>query len=229
MSATRDASAPPPGTLASLTVRARVCRDVTLRALLAPPLAEVPPPWPLLLFLHGSGERGDDAARLTRYGPPALAAAGTPWPALTVAPQCPADDRWTDHLDALLALLDEVAARHPVDASRVVVSGVSLGGEGCYELLARAPERFAAALVICGPGRPERAARHASVPTWVVHGEDDEVVPPDASRAMVAALRGAGGHARLTTYPGVGHEAWTRAYADPTLRAWLLGAPGGAA
>jgi predicted peptidase len=183
--------------------------------------------WPLVLFLHGAGERGADVAEVAACGLPFDLTHGFELPARVVAPQCPADTTWSQHLSALLGLLDHVLAEGDVDPERVVLTGLSMGGTGAWHLAATAPERFAALVPVCGQrtwfigdAPPTYALRR--VPVWAFHGEDDEVVEADASRVQVAALRAAGADARLTLYPGVGHDSWKQAYATPELWTWAL-------
>lgn len=176
---------------------------------------------PLVLFLHGSGERGDN---LTHVGDEGLAEilSNLPEAAIVVVPQCSEDTRWTDHLEVLEAILDEVIAGHPADSSRIYLTGLSLGGQGAWFLAARAPERFAALVPVCGRSNPEAAERLRGLPTWVFHGADDDVVPSNESEKMVQALRAAGGDVRLSIYPDTGHDSWTTTYSDPELYRWLF-------
>lgn len=176
--------------------------------------------WPLVLFLHGSGERGDDLAKVTAHGPPKYVAAGRDYPFVLVSPQCPADEMWD--VDVLLSLLDAVMADLRIDAERVYVTGLSMGGFGTWPLAARQPERFAAIAPICGGGRVADAAKLKDVPIWAFHGEKDRIVPPQRSQEMVDAVNQAAGTARLTLYPDVGHDSWTRTYENPALYEWLL-------
>jgi predicted peptidase len=118
-------------------------------------------------------------------------------------------------------LLDEVLKQYRVDSRRVYLTGESMGGYGTWALAAAHPERFAAIAPICGGGEPASADRLKGVPTWAFHGADDKVVPPEESRKMVAAIQHAGGDARLTIYPGVGHDSWTTTYRDQRLYGWL--------
>jgi predicted peptidase len=119
-------------------------------------------------------------------------------------------------------LLDEVLKRYRVDLDRVYVTGNSMGGNGTWALAAKCPERFAAIAPICGVGDASSTGRLKNVPTWAFHGADDRVVPPEKSERMIAALKKAGGDAKLTVYPGVGHDAWTATYANPRFYEWLL-------
>lgn len=179
--------------------------------------------WPLILFLHGSGERGTDIALVRRQGLPRRLDEGLALPAVVLSPQCPDGQVWAQQYPAVMALVDEVGARIGIDGDRIVLTGLSLGGAGVVHLAATHPERFAAVVPICGPWTwYYLTPAVARLPLWVFHGEDDPVVSVEDSRRLVAAARALGGEARLTTYPGVGHDAWTPAYADDELLAWML-------
>jgi predicted peptidase len=179
--------------------------------------------WPLILFLHGAGERGDDVQRVAKHGPPKLIAAGKDIPAIVVSPQCPSNQWWTDHLEALIALLDQTARRYRVDPDRVYVTGLSMGGYGTWSLAGRYPERFAAAVPICGGGTRTGIARAINLPIWAFHGEADPVVPLDETTRLVDALKSRGAkNVKLTTYPGVEHDSWTQTYDDPALWEWMF-------
>ena len=176
--------------------------------------------WPLLLFLHGAGERGDSLARVKQHGPPKRIARGERFPFILVAPQAPAGGGWD--APSLLALLDEIAATYRVDDDRVYVTGLSMGGFGTWSLIAADPDRFAAAAPICGGGEPWRICAIGRLPVWAFHGEADPVVPLERSEEMVRALEACGGDVRLSVYPGAGHDSWTVTYDDPELYDWLL-------
>jgi acetyl esterase/lipase len=175
--------------------------------------------WPLILTLHGRGEAGEDIAQVRAQGLPRRVEEGAGLPFVVVAPQSP---DWSWNVPALGRLLDEVLERYRIDEDRVYLAGNSMGGNGTWALAAHAPERFAAIAPICGRGDPASAGRLRDVPTWAFHGADDRVVPVNQSERMIAALKEAGGDARLTVYPGVGHDAWTRTYASPVFYEWLL-------
>lgn len=180
-------------------------------------------PWPLVLFLHGAGERGSDVERVKLHGPPKLIAAGQQIPAIVVSPQCPADSWWPNHEEDLFLLLDDLVARLNVDESRIYLTGLSMGGYGTWALAAAEPERFAAAIPICGGGQRIGARRLRDLPIWAFHGDIDPIVPVRESVDMVEAIRAAGGRSvRLTVYPGVGHDAWTATYDDPAVWEWLF-------
>jgi Dienelactone hydrolase family len=175
--------------------------------------------WPLILTLHGRGESGEDLDLVRRQGLPLRVEATGGLPFIIVAPQSP---DWLWNIGALDILLDEVLQRYRADPDRVYLVGNSMGGNGTWALAARRPERFAAIAPICGRGDPAWAGRLRGVPTWAFHGAEDRIVPPQESERMVAALKEAGGDARLTVYPGVGHDAWTPTYANPSFFEWLL-------
>ena len=211
------------------TLDTEIRKRVRLRYLLWLPAGydSAPQPWPLILFLHGRGERGDNLSLVTQQGLPRLLEQGFKLPAIVAAPQCPADSDWALQDDALLALLDELAARLAVDQQRVYITGLSMGGRGSLRLAAANPRRFAALVPICA-FRPdvvriaEDARRLCSVPTWVFHGAQDEVVPVEESDQLVAALRECGADVHYTVYPEAGHDSWTAAYAEPELYPWML-------
>lgn len=176
--------------------------------------------WPLLLFLHGAGERGDSLGLVKQHGPPKLIARGERLPFIVVSPQQSADGWWDPYV--LDALLDEIVATHRVDEDRVYVTGLSMGGFGTWALIALDPDRFAAAAPICGGGTPRLMCGIGRLPVWAFHGADDPVVPLRRSEEMADALDACGGDVRLTVYPGVGHDSWTRTYDDPRFFDWLL-------
>ncbi len=185
-----------------------------------PPDYEQRDAWPLLLFLHGAGERGSDLNLVQRHGPPRLINEGRDFPFVVVSPQCPAG-RWWEPFE-LAALVDAIVQQHRIDESRLYVTGLSMGGFGTWALAAHQPQRFAAIAPICGGGEPIVARLVASTPAWVFHGAKDPVVPVERSRQMVRAMENAGGQVRFTIYPDAGHDAWTETYADPELYEWLL-------
>ncbi len=176
--------------------------------------------WPLLLFLHGAGERGDDLERVKVHGPPKLIAAGKEFPFIVVSPQCPSNHWWQPH--ELTALLDEIVEKCKVDQDRIYVTGLSMGGFGTWSLAGFSPDRFAALVPICGGGDPNTVRRFARLPVWVFHGAKDSTVPLAASEQMVEALKKANGNVKFTVYPEANHDSWTAAYNDPELYKWLL-------
>ena len=192
-----------------------------LTSLLYPPQdADLTEPLPLIVFLHGAGERGDDIHEVRRHGVPRRLDEGLHLPAWVAAPQCPRGVWWTQ-LD-LGALIDDVEARVRIDPDRVVLTGLSMGGFGTWSTALRYPNRFAALAPVCGGGEPERAEIIRHVPQWVFHGALDDVVPVEESRAMVKALEREGASVRYTEYPDLAHDSWTAAYSTPELYDWML-------
>ena len=178
---------------------------------------------PLLLFLHGAGERGNNLDLVKKHGPPKMVEKGHDFGAIVVSPQCPKDTWWTEHTDVLLALIDKIEKEHNVDRDRIYVTGLSMGGYGTFALSAAAPQRFAAAVPICGGGTRTQAKTLSSLPMWVFHGDADKVIPVDESTRMVKAMNQVNGeHAKLTIYEGVGHNSWDRAYGDKAMWKWLF-------
>lgn len=180
--------------------------------------------WPLLLFLHGAGERGDDLNLVKKHGPPALIARGRRFPCVVVSPQCPLDTWW--NLPALEALVTTLTHRHRIDPQRIYLTGLSMGGYAVWGLAERDPCRYAAIAPICGGGHPQHAARLRDLPVWAFHGARDPVVPVAATVKMITALRAAGGAPRCTIYPHTRHNAWSAAYHKSELFDWLLSQPG---
>ncbi len=197
-------------------------KAVKLRYLIWTPASGVRPAagWPLVIFLHGSGERGADLVKVTANGPPEQAAAGRAFPFVLVAPQAERGDSWdSDAIEALRARLVETL---PIDPDRVLVTGLSMGGYGAWNYAASYPDRVAAIAPVCGIGDTERARRVARVPVWAFHGALDDVVPLAGDQAMVDRVRQVGGWVRFTVYPDTGHDAWGQAYGDSGLYEWLL-------
>ncbi len=176
---------------------------------------------PLILFLHGAGERGKDLELVKKHGPPKLIEKGKDFPFVIVSPQCP-KRKWWD-TEALSTLLDEVITKNRIDTNRVYVTGLSMGGFGTWALATKHPERFAAIAPICGGGSTSAAAKLKNVSCWVFHGGKDRVVPLKLSSNMVDAIKKAGGKKiKLTVYPDAGHDSWTKSYANPELYKWFL-------
>ena len=178
--------------------------------------------WPLVLFLHGSGERGSDPDLAALHGPAKLADAGRDFPFILVTPQCPESSQWVAELSTLAGLLDEVVAAHRVDPARIAVTGLSMGGYGTWSLAVRYPDRFTAIAPICGGLWLQSAAPIRNLPVWAFHGDADDVVPISATEQIVGELRSLGADVRFTSYAGVGHDSWTETYEDPRFYEWLL-------
>ena len=180
------------------------------------------PASPLLLFLHGMGERGDNLDALKVYGPPQMIEKGQDLPFIVVSPVCPDTRSWESMPMELTALLDDIIEKYKVDQDRIYVTGLSMGGFGTWALAQYTPDRFAAIAPICGGGDPRAAKRIAHIPAWVFHGAKDNTVPLERSEKMVKALKDNGGNVRFTVYPNTGHNSWIEAYATPELFEWLL-------
>jgi predicted peptidase len=198
--------------------------------------------WPVILFLHGSGERGTDGLLQTGVGlGEGIRSHAERWPAIVVFPQAPPEHRWHGKVAYLaLATLDRTLGEFSTDSSRVYLMGVSAGGNGVWNLSYRYPERFAALVAVCGwvtptrerpeailppassPPYPIVARRIRSLPIWIWHGDADPVVPVEESRRMADALRAEGATVRYSELPGMGHEAWEPAFDSPDLPRWLL-------
>lgn len=182
--------------------------------------------WPLILFLHGAGERGDDIDLIYRHGIPRVTREQD-IPFVTISPQCPADHWWSDYMPALDDLLTDVIDHHLIDPDRIYLTGISMGGYGSWHMAVEYPDRFAAIAPICGGGPwmynvRERLINIKHIPAWVFHGAKDDVVSPEESRAMVEKLRECGGNVRFTLYPEADHDSWTVTYSNPELYAWFL-------
>ena len=208
--------------------------------LLKPQKIEPGKRYPLLLFLHGLGERGADNARQLKHGAGEFAKAENrrKYPCFVVAPQCPADKRWvrgklkspeyvmsatpSEPMALALESIEKLAADLPVDQRRIYVTGLSMGGFGTWDVIERRPDFFAAAIPICGRGDPAHAAKLKNLPLWAFHGEQDPLVPVGRTKVMIEAIRKAGGTPKMTIYPGVGHDSWTATYANPEVLAWLF-------
>lgn len=185
--------------------------------------------WPLMLFLHGAGERGTNVQKVAAHGPPKLVKTNPDFPFILVSPQCPEGEIWSN--ETVLALLDHIIAKHKVDTHRVYLTGLSMGGYGTWSLGVQHPERFAAIAPICGGGEPVRvmlagktkSAALKSLGVWAFHGAKDSVVKLEESERMVGALKKAGvKEVELTVYPEADHDSWTETYKNPKLYEWFL-------
>lgn len=178
--------------------------------------------WPLILFLHGVDERGDDLELVKKHGIARIVEGQPDFPFITISPQCPDGTLWWDHNHVLKAILDHVVEQHAVDERRIYLTGLSMGGYGAWSLAMAYPWRFAALAPVCGGGLPGMVPVLKDVPVWAFHGEQDPTVRLQEGQRMVDALRACGGNARFTVYPGVGHDSWTQTYANPELYQWFL-------
>jgi predicted peptidase len=196
--------------------------------------------YPLVIFLHGAGERGNDNQQQLVHGMNDFAsdAVMTKYPAFVIAPQCPEGQAWgginrlamlptpanelTPALDATLRAVEALRQEFSIDDKRIYITGLSMGGYGTWNALANRTELFAAAAPICGGGETASVVKFKQIPIWAFHGADDMTVPVERSREMIEALRAAGASPKYTEYPGVGHNSWAQTYSDVALYAWLF-------
>lgn len=205
-----------------------------------PPTLSPDKKYPIVLFLHGAGERGADNAVQLKHGIESLIRYGKEAndPAILLVPQCPANEQWVDvpwnapshtmpqnpsrSMRLALAMLRHKIAALPVDTSRIYITGVSMGGYGAWDAIQREPRLFAAALPICGGGDTAQAATIKDIPIWTFHGDKDTAVPVGRSRSMFDALEACGANIQYREYPGAGHDVWTRTYNDKDVLAWFF-------
>ena len=222
---------------------ARTNRDGSGRALLyrlfKPPSYDAAQKYPLVLILHGAAGAGADNQKQFAGGnhvPPAFFAAATNQarhPCFVLMPQCPRSDQWgggsllhpnepSETTRLTLAVVESLQREFSLDPRRLYLVGVSMGGGGVWDLIARYPKRFAAAIPICAVGDTDKAKLVTKIPIWCFHGDHDQLVNVDYARTMIAAIRKAGGNPRYTEYPGVGHDSYVKAFAEPELAPWLF-------
>lgn len=168
---------------------------------------------PLVVFLHGAGQRGADNVQQLLTLPQQLYRSSE-IPCAVLAPQCPCGSSWGSWMPELEELIERTIQQHHIDPDRIYLTGLSMGGFGSWELAARRPDLFAAIVPVCGGGRPDCAESLKNLPLWAVHGSEDTVVLPERSREMITAIQSVGGTPRYTELPGVGHNCWKYAY-DP--------------
>lgn len=183
--------------------------------------------WPLVIFLHGAGERGNDLQALRTQGLPKKLDAGDDLPFVVIAPQCPLENWWMSYLSTLKLLVEQTASTHKIDPTRWYITGLSMGGAGTWDMTTTYPDLFAAAAPICGFGGhlfnyPARVERIKHLPVWTFHGDTDSIVPISATQQLVDALEGFGGNVKFTIYPDVDHDSWTQTYANSDLYTWFL-------
>lgn len=176
--------------------------------------------FPLMVFLHGSGESGEDLAKVKLHGPPQLVDEGKKFPFIIVSPQSPSENGWK--VDVLNALLEEIKKNYRVDADRVYLTGLSMGGYGTWSWAQQYSYQFAAIAPICGGGDASKAWALRHIPTWCFHGAKDNVVSPSASIQMVDSLKKYSKDVQLTLYPDANHNSWDTTYNNEALYSWLL-------
>lgn len=185
--------------------------------------------WPLMLFLHGRGECGDDLNKVKIHGPAKIVETKPDFPFVLISPQCPEPGQGLKGVRAawepeqLIQLIDHVAGKLNVDKDRIYITGLSMGGYGTWRFAATYPERLAAAIPICGGGEPDKWAKAlAKVPIWAFHGAKDDIVPLSQSQSMVDAIKAEHGDVQLTIYPDANHNSWAATYDNPKVYDWLL-------
>jgi predicted peptidase len=216
--------------------------DVLLYNILEPVAQEGIETYPLFIFLHGAGERGDDNEKQLVHIAPIFEhdSIQKRYPSYVVFPQCPENDKWgavdvidgewianakkepTKPMKGVMALVENLIDQYPVDTNRIYISGLSMGGYGTYDILSRIPDRFAAAISICGGGDIDMVSRYAHVPMKIFHGSKDLVVPPDFSRKMYKAIQLIGAaNLEYIEYPEGTHNVWDQAYSEPGILDWV--------
>ncbi len=178
--------------------------------------------YPLLIALHGAGERGDNPELIFNHGVAKCVKAGRRIPAIVVAPQCPLPYVWNQLTVELKDFVDSIIEEYSVDKTRISITGLSMGGYGTWEMGMCYPELFSAIAPVCGGGMSWRAEALKNVPVRAFHGDADTVVPPTASYEMCDALKRAGGDVLLTVYHGIAHNSWDLAYETTDIIDWLI-------
>jgi predicted peptidase len=214
----------------------------TLKYRLHFPDADTLRKFPLVIFLHGAGERGNDNEAQLKWGVMNFVTDQNMklHPALVIAPQCPEKSGWSNFtgrtaggdmtlqtaparpMELLAALIQQIIKKYPVDTNRIYITGLSMGGFGTFDAIERYPDLFAAAVPVCGGGDLSKAATIKHIPIWIFHGSEDPAVNPVFSLNMAEALTRAGAHPGLTMYPETGHFSWIAAYSDPMMLEWLF-------
>ncbi len=214
----------PPGTQQSQKFEKKITTTVSCNYLLFLPedYGKKRQSWPLMVFLHGAGERGSVLNKVKVHGPPKIVENRKDFPFILVSPQCPEGDWWTEKVEVLINLVDDIAARYKVDKKRIYLTGLSMGGYGTWALASAYPEHFAAIAPICGGGSRIMSLRLKDIPIWVFHGAKDPVVPLEEAEEMVNAIRKRGGDVKFTIYPDAGHDSWTESYNNQELYDWFL-------
>lgn len=176
--------------------------------------------WPLIVFLHGSGERGTDLEKVKIHGPPMMVEKKKDFPFIVVSPQAEAGRNFEG--DALIPLLNELVRKLPVDKDRIYLTGLSMGGFATWGWAVQEPGRFAAIAPIAAGWSTEDACKVKGIPIWAFHGAKDGVVPLGPHQQMIDAVNACGGNAKMTVYPEADHDSWTATYANPELYEWFL-------
>jgi predicted peptidase len=205
--------------------------------LMVPESVEAGKKYPLVVFLHGAGERGTNNEAQLVHGIKDFSSAEhrQKYPCFLIAPQCPEKEKWgdwtvnaglskepTEPSRLVMELVDTLIKDQPIDTKRIYITGLSMGGFGTWDLISRYPDKFAAAVPICGGGDPRQAEKIARIPIWCFHGTKDNAVKVERSRDMIEAIKKAGGKPKYTEYPDEGHASWVPAYKDEEMFKWLF-------
>ena len=179
---------------------------------------------PLVLFLHGAGERGDNLDLVKRQGIPKLIDDGNSFPFITIAPQCPGEGYWDrpEYVRSLISLIKEIMKTYDVDKTRIYGTGLSMGGFGTLAIAIKDPGLFAAIIIVCGGADLKKIGRINQLPIWLFHGDEDSVIPVENSLSIYDSLKPINKHVFLTIYKGVGHDSWTETYENEAVYEWLL-------
>ena len=196
--------------------------------------------YPLVIFLHGAGERGIDNSKQLMHGAAMFTTKENlnEYPCFVIAPQCPENQKWVDTdwkqdeqifpedptvpMSVVMQLIDSILFNYPIDATRIYITGLSMGGFGTWDLACRLNSRIAAIVPVCGGGDEHKAILLKDIPVWAFHGELDKLVKPKRSINMVNAVKKAGGRAKLTLYKDAGHDSWTKTYSNPDVIKWMF-------
>ena len=180
--------------------------------------------YPLVIFLHGAGERGEDLNKVEIHGIPKLIKNGREFPFITVAPQCPAFQWWPEplYVKALILLLEDIIREYNVDINRVYATGLSMGGYGILAIGRERPDLFAALIPVCGGMDMDGIERLKNIPIWLFHGDKDKLVPVENSQIIYDTLKPMNPKMKLTIYKGVNHNSWDLTYENDDIYDWLL-------
>ena len=220
--------------------------DTLLYRILMPENFDKTKTYPVLLFLHGAGERGNDnQAQLVHGGKLFLRPeVRANYPAIVIFPQCPEDSYWSNvkssmvngkrnfefekggkptlAMKMVMSLMEQVKDLPYTDNKRIYAGGLSMGGMGTFEILRRMRGEFAAAFAVCGGDNPENVRKYKNIPLWIFHGAKDDVVPPENSQIIADALKAKKADVKFTMYPEANHNSWDQAFAEPELISWLF-------
>ncbi len=176
--------------------------------------------WPVLIFLHGSGEAGNDLQKVKAHGPPKLIEQGKQFPFIVVSPQAPGNEGWEPQV--IIRLIKGIQSKYKVDREKIYLTGLSMGGFGTWNIASKFPSVFAAIAPVCGGGDTTEVMKLKHVPVWCFHGAKDNVVDPEQSYRMVRALKKYNPDVKLTIYPDANHDSWSQTYDNDSLYTWML-------